>query len=48
MLCAKAPGGKIAVRLNKDMGGVPICDSCVINSRKADMDLNATFLPKFE
>ena len=40
MLCAREPGNKVAVRVNKDMGGVPICDSCVIDSRKADMDLN--------
>lgn len=48
MLCSRKPSLKVAVRLNKDMGDVPICDNCVINSRDADMQLNRTFTPKFE
>jgi hypothetical protein len=33
MLCGTHPGGKTAVRINVDMGGAPICDVCVSNSR---------------
>lgn len=48
MLCDTPPGGKTAVRLNIDMGGAPVCDVCVINSRQADIELMKTFIPPFE
>ena len=48
MLCDTSPGGKVPVRLNVDMGGAPICDLCVINSRLADMQTSANFVPTFE
>ena len=48
MLCSQEPGGKIAVRPNVDMGGAPICDTCVINSKHADLEQSKSFVPKFE
>jgi hypothetical protein len=48
MFCDEKSGGKVAVRLNQDMGMAPICDTCVANSRAADVETNERFVPKFE
>ena len=48
ILCSQEPGGKIAVRPNVDMGGASICDTCVTNSKNADLQYSQAFTPEFE